>query len=52
MHTYVRTLCARVSSCSDLVWSDPEEVDGWAISPRGAGFLFGERVVAEVSRVH
>ncbi|XP_031552526.1 serine/threonine-protein phosphatase 6 catalytic subunit [Actinia tenebrosa] len=25
----------------DLVWSDPEEVDTWAISPRGAGWLFG-----------
>lgn len=21
----------------DLVWSDPEDVDTWAISPRGAG---------------
>ncbi len=28
----------------DIVWSDPEEMDeGWLISPRGAGFLFGER---------
>ena len=41
-------LCLYVA-CADLVWSDPEEVDGWAISPRGAGYLFGERVVAEVS---
>lgn len=31
----------------DLVWSDPEEVDGWAISPRGAGYLFGDRVTSE-----
>ncbi|KAK6460115.1 Metallo-dependent phosphatase-like protein [Scheffersomyces coipomensis] len=29
----------------DLLWSDPEEVSGWAISPRGAGFLFGENEV-------
>ena len=36
-------------ACPDLVWSDPEEVEGWAISPRGAGYLFGERVVNEVS---
>ncbi|THU59224.1 hypothetical protein C4D60_Mb03t22710 [Musa balbisiana] len=26
----------------DLLWSDPEDaVDGWGISPRGAGYLFG-----------
>lgn len=32
----------------DLVWSDPEEVDTWAVSPRGAGWLFGDKVAAEV----
>lgn len=31
----------------DLLWSDPEEVDGWAVSPRGAGFLFGADVVRQ-----
>jgi len=31
----------------DLLWSDPEEVDGWALSPRGAGYLFGADTVAE-----
>uniref|UniRef100_A0A2P2HYS1 Serine/threonine-protein phosphatase n=1 Tax=Hirondellea gigas TaxID=1518452 RepID=A0A2P2HYS1_9CRUS len=30
----------------DLVWSDPEDMHrSWATSPRGAGYLFGERVV-------
>ncbi|KAL2944846.1 Serine/threonine-protein phosphatase PP-X isozyme 2 [Bienertia sinuspersici] len=30
----------------DLLWSDPEEaVDGWGMSPRGAGYLFGGSVV-------
>lgn len=30
-------------SMCDLLWSDPEkDVDGWALSPRGAGYLFGE----------
>ena len=32
----------------DLVWSDPEEVESWAISPRGAGWLFGSKVTQEV----
>ncbi len=25
----------------DLLWSDPEETQGWGVSPRGAGYLFG-----------
>jgi serine/threonine-protein phosphatase 4 catalytic subunit len=29
----------------DLMWSDPEEVQGWGISPRGAGYLFGREQV-------
>lgn len=29
----------------DLLWSDPEDVPGWAISPRGAGYLFGKNEV-------
>jgi len=30
----------------DLMWSDPEEdLEGWGISPRGAGYLFGADVV-------
>jgi serine/threonine-protein phosphatase PP1-1 len=33
----------------DLVWSDPEDIDTWSISPRGAGWLFGEKVAMEVS---
>jgi len=36
----------------DLVWSDPEEVDSWAISPRGAGWLFGPKVTKEFVTVN
>lgn len=25
----------------DLLWSDPDDITGWGISPRGAGYLFG-----------
>ena len=28
----------------DLLWSDPEDVSGWGLSPRGAGYLFGHDV--------
>lgn len=31
----------------DLLWSDPDEIDGWGLSPRGAGFLFGSDIVKE-----
>lgn len=36
----------------DLVWSDPEEVDSWAVSPRGAGWLFGAKVVNEFCEIN
>jgi len=36
----------------DLVWSDPEEVDGMTPSNRGAGFLFGASVVREFVEVN
>ncbi|XP_017080249.1 serine/threonine-protein phosphatase 4 catalytic subunit-like [Drosophila eugracilis] len=29
----------------DLLWSDPEDQEGWEMSPRGAGYLFGSDVV-------
>jgi len=29
----------------DLLWSDPEDIEGWGVSPRGAGYLFGGDVV-------
>ena len=32
----------------DLMWSDPEEISSWQISPRGAGWLFGKDVTHEV----
>lgn len=28
----------------DLLWSDPEDRTGWGISPRGAGYTFGQDI--------
>lgn len=36
----------------DLMWSDPEDIETWAISPRGAGWLFGRKVTAEFNQVN
>ena len=33
----------------DLLWSDPDEIEGWGLSPRGAGFLFGADIVKQFS---
>ncbi|KAI0072188.1 Metallo-dependent phosphatase [Panus rudis PR-1116 ss-1] len=36
----------------DLMWSDPDEVENWAVSPRGAGWLFGASVTREFNHVN
>jgi serine/threonine-protein phosphatase 4 catalytic subunit len=36
----------------DLMWSDPEEIEGWGLSPRGAGYLFGGDVVAKFNEIN
>ncbi|KAF5201648.1 Serine/threonine-protein phosphatase 6 catalytic subunit [Thalictrum thalictroides] len=36
----------------DLMWSDPEEIETWAVSPRGAGWLFGSRVTSEFNHIN
>lgn len=36
----------------DLVWSDPEDIETWAVSPRGAGWLFGDKVATEFNHVN
>ena len=37
---------------SDLMWSDPEEIETWAVSLRGAGYLFGHRVTSEFNQIN
>lgn len=36
----------------DLMWSDPDDVDTWSVSPRGAGWLFGSRVTNEFNHLN
>lgn len=38
----------------DLMWSDPEDLENetWSFGPRGAGYLFGRRVVAEFNQIN
>lgn len=36
----------------DLLWSDPDEIEGWGLSPRGAGFLFGGDIVKQFNHIN
>ena len=40
----------------DLMWSDPEDIDSWAVSPRGAGAvlltLYAQLRVPQLHHVH
>jgi len=37
---------------TDLLWSDPDNVDTWAINRRGAGYLFGDKVVKHFNHIN
>ena len=34
------------------MWSDPDDIETWAVSPRGAGWLFGSKVTSEFTHVN
>ena len=36
----------------DLLWSDPDTVSGFQISPRGAGYIFGDSAVQQFNRAN
>ena len=37
---------------SDLMWSDPDNIDTWIMSSRGAGWLFGAKVTKEFCHIN
>ena len=36
----------------DLMWSDPDDRLGWGISPRGAGYTFGQDITERFNRTN
>jgi len=36
----------------DLMWSDPEEIETWQLSTRGAGWVFGSKVTSEFCSIN
>jgi len=36
----------------DLLWSDPDDRGGWGISPRGAGYTFGQDISEQFNHVN
>jgi diadenosine tetraphosphatase ApaH/serine/threonine PP2A family protein phosphatase len=36
----------------DLLWSDPDDRIGWGISPRGAGYTFGQDISEQFNTVN
>ena len=36
----------------DLLWSDPDDRCGWGISPRGAGYTFGQDISEQFCRAN
>jgi hypothetical protein len=41
-----------LGSFCDLMWSDPENIEAWAPNNRGAGWIFGTRVVRDFNHIN
>lgn len=37
---------------TDLLWSDPDDREGWGVSSRGAGYTFGEDISREFNKAN
>eukprot|EP01117_Protostelium_nocturnum_P017398 TRINITY_DN7085_c0_g1_i1.p1 TRINITY_DN7085_c0_g1~~TRINITY_DN7085_c0_g1_i1.p1 ORF type:complete len:313 (+),score=49.32 TRINITY_DN7085_c0_g1_i1:181-1119(+) len=36
----------------DLMWSDPEDIETWQVSPRGAGWIFGSKATLDFNNLN
>lgn len=36
----------------DLIWSDPDDRCGWSITPRGAGYTFGQDITEQFTHIN
>ena len=43
-HTFCVVQVPHEGPMCDLLWSDPDDRCGWGISPRGAGYTFGQDI--------
>lgn len=34
------------------MWSDPDSIEGWSVSSRGAGWLFGSKVTKHFNEIN
>jgi len=39
-------------SYTDLMWSDPDDIEFWSFNTRGAGYLFGSKVTKDFSQIN
>lgn len=48
----LRYLFFYLGSFCDLMWSDPENIEAWAPNNRGAGWIFGTKVVRDFNHIN
>lgn len=51
-HWTVDSLHCQEGPMTDLLWSDPDDREGWGVSTRGAGYTFGEDISREFNKAN